>query len=183
MEGSLGHGGMGEVYRATDLKLGRTVALKILPADAVREPEARQRFLQEARFASVLNHPNIVTIYSVDEADGLDFIAMEYVEGETVRQRARREPFSPEQLIDTGIQCAEALGAAHALGMLHRDIKSANIILTPRNQAKILDFGLAKRMAEAVAAQTDVTAEVDLTTAGIVMGSPGYMSPEQARGE
>ncbi|HTM00986.1 MAG TPA: protein kinase, partial [Candidatus Omnitrophota bacterium] len=183
IEGSLGHGGMGEVYRATDLKLGRTVALKILPATATREPEARQRFLQEARFASVLNHPNIVTIYSVDEADGLDFIAMEYVEGETVRKRARREPFSPEQLIDTGIQCAEALGAAHALGMLHRDIKSANIILTPRNQAKILDFGLAKRMAEAVAAQTDITAEVDLTTAGIVMGSPGYMSPEQARGE
>jgi non-specific serine/threonine protein kinase len=173
---------MGEVYRATDLKLGRTVALKILPAAATRDPDARARFIQEARFASVLNHPNIVTIYSVDEADGLDFIAMEYVEGETVRARARREPFGNESLIETGIQCAEALGAAHALGLLHRDIKSANIILTPRNQAKILDFGLAKRMPEATAGDAMTTA-VDLTTAGIVMGSPGYMSPEQARGE
>ncbi|MGE5178111.1 MAG: protein kinase domain-containing protein [Bacteroidota bacterium] len=181
IEAPLGQGGMGEVYRATDLTLGRPVALKVLPEASTRDPEARERFLQEARFASVLNHPHIVTIYSVDEADGIAFIAMEYVEGETLRARARRAPLPAEELIEIGIQCAEALGAAHAVGILHRDIKSANIILTPRNRAKILDFGLAKRSAAEAAA--DVTAPMGLTEAGIVMGSPGYMSPEQARGE
>ncbi len=185
IEAAVGHGGMGEVYRATDLKLGRTVALKVLPPEATRDPEARARFLQEARFASVLNHPNIVTIYAVDEADGIDFIAMEFAEGESLRARARRGPLDVPELIEVGIQCAEALGAAHALGLIHRDVKSANVVLTttPKRQAKILDFGLAKRMPDADARGIDATVEVDLTSAGMVMGSPGYMSPEQARGE
>lgn len=173
---------MGEVYRATDLKLGRQVALKVLPEEAMRDPAARERFLQEARLASVLTHPHVVTIYSVDQADGIDFIVMEYVEGETLRARARREPLASEALVEVGIQCAEALGAAHALGLLHRDIKSANVMITPKGKAKILDFGLAKRVALEDSADGTLT-QVDLTSAGVVMGSLGYMSPEQARGE
>jgi predicted ATPase/tRNA A-37 threonylcarbamoyl transferase component Bud32 len=187
IEAAIGQGGMGEVYRATDLKLGRTVALKVLPPEATRDPEARARFLQEARFASVLNHPNIVTIFAVDEADGIDFIVMELAEGESLRARAQRGPLDVPELIEVGIQCAEALGAAHALGLIHRDVKSANVVLTSvtpqgKSRAKILDFGLAKRMPNETARGLDATVEVDLTSAGMVMGSPGYMSPEQARG-
>jgi len=197
IEAKLGQGGMGEVYRATDLKLGRSVALKILPLSAIRnDPDARQRFRQEARFASVLNHPNVVTIYAVDEADGLDFIAMEYVEGETLRARARRAPVPIDELITFGVQCAEALGAAHAIGLIHRDIKPANILITPKGQAKVLDFGLAKHVHDPDAVSRVLgdhvheskpgegdTAALSLTSAGIVMGTLGYMSPEQARGE
>jgi non-specific serine/threonine protein kinase len=197
IESKLGQGGMGEVYRATDLKLGRPVALKILPPSAMRhDPDARERFRQEARFASVLNHPNVVTIYAVDEADGLDFIAMEYVEGETLRARARRTPVPIDELITFGVQCAEALGAAHAIGLIHRDIKPANILITPKGQAKVLDFGLAKHVHDTApgdsrvlgepvpeAAHADLTAAISLTSVGIVMGTLGYMSPEQARGE
>ena len=201
IESKLGQGGMGEVYRATDLKLGRPVALKILPLSAIRnDPDARERFRQEARFASVLNHPNVVTIYAVDEADGLDFIAMEYVEGETLRARARRAPVPIDELIAFGVQCAEALGAAHAIGLIHRDIKPANILITPKGQAKVLDFGLAKHIQDPIPADAvlrsagdpvpgpepadaGATAAISLTTVGIVMGTLGYMSPEQARGE
>ncbi|MGE5176161.1 MAG: protein kinase domain-containing protein [Hyphomicrobiales bacterium] len=183
IESKLGQGGMGEVYRATDAKLGRPVALKILPPEATRDPSARERFLQEARFASVLNHPHIVTIYAVDEADGFDFIAMELVEGETLRAMAKRGPIDVEALVEIAIQCAEALAAAHALGLIHRDIKPANILVTPKGQAKILDFGLAKRTEAAAADDAGATMAVDLTTPGMVMGTLGYMSPEQARGE
>ena len=193
IEAKLGQGGMGEVYRATDLKLGRPVALKILPLSAIRnDPDARQRFRQEARFASVLNHPNVVTIYAVDEVEGLDFIAMEYVEGETLRARAKRAPVPIDELITLGVQCAEALGAAHAIGLIHRDIKPANILITPKGQAKVLDFGLAKHVEDPEAisralgvqpAHADATAAISLTSVGIVMGTLGYMSPEQARGE
>ncbi|HEX7077712.1 MAG TPA: tetratricopeptide repeat protein [Candidatus Eisenbacteria bacterium] len=183
IEAKLGQGGMGEVYRAADLKLGRPVALKVLPPEATRDPGARDRFLQEARFASVLNHPHIVTIYEVDESDGFDFIAMELVEGETLRAKARRAPIDVPELVEIAIQCAEALGAAHAIGLIHRDIKPANILVTPKGQAKVLDFGLAKRMEETAPEDAGATMEVALTSPGVVMGTLGYMSPEQARGE
>jgi len=147
IEAKLGQGGMGEVYRATDLKLRRPVALKILPLSAIRnDPDARERFRQEARFASVLNHPNVVTIYAVDEVEGLDFIAMEYVEGETLEEVVRRRgPLPPAEAVDLVAKIADALATAHDAGVLHRDIKSANLMVDGDGRVKVLDFGLSKR--------------------------------------
>ncbi len=183
IDSKLGAGGMGEVYLAHDLKLDRPVALKILPPWAGEDPTRESRFFEEARLASVLTHPNIVTIYSIDEADGLPFIAMEYVEGETLRARALRQPLPIEDLIAVGTQVAEALAAAHAVGLVHRDIKSANIVLTPQGQAKVLDFGIAKRVADASLPGGEQETVVERTVAGTILGSPSYMSPEQSRGE
>src|SRR5687768_5157191 len=135
---------MGEVYKAEDKKLGRTVALKLLPPNAAQDHTAKRRLLQEARAASALNHSNIVTIYSIEEAEGFAFIAMEYVEGETLKSIIDRGPLDISQLIHLGAQVADALAAAHAAGLIHRDIKPSNILVTPAGQAKILDFGLAK---------------------------------------
>src|SRR5438445_8292513 len=180
----IGEGGMGEVYKAEDMKLGRPVAIKLVSGEDAADEKAKRRLLQEARSASALSHSNIVTISSSDNHDGLGFIVMEYVEGETLKARIERGGLALPELLDLGIQLAEALAAAHSLGVIHRDIKSANLLITSRRQAKVLDFGLAK-MLRPLPELIDKEAPTitDLTGAGIVMGTVAYMSPEHTRGE
>ena len=168
----LGAGGMGVVYRAEDLTLKRRVALKFLPPHLAETPELKERFLIEAQAAAALSHPNICVIHEVGESDGRPFIAMEYVEGETLREKVRKGPLKPEEAVDLISQVAAGLGEAHQKGILHRDIKSANIMVTPDGRAKVMDFGLAKRVGG-----------VSLTMSRAVLGTVAYMSPEQARGE
>ena len=139
----IGEGGMGEVYKAEDRKLGRRVAIKLLSSEATEDEKAKKRLLREARAASTLNHPNIVTVYAIEEAEGMDFIAMEYVEGESLRARIERGPMEVEDLLGLGSQLSRALSAAHEVGLIHRDIKPGNILTTPDGQAKLVDFGLA----------------------------------------
>ena len=179
----LGTGGMGVVYRARDERLGRDVALKILSGDALDSGSARQRFIREAQLAATLNHPNIVTIYEIEEADGYHFIAMEFVEGETLRARIARGPLELDELVRIGADVAEALDAAHALGLIHRDIKPANILLTRSGRAKVVDFGLAKRLEGEGSLAAPAATVSDLTEAGAVVGTVAYMSPEQTRGD
>ena len=173
----LGSGGMGDVYLAEDSRLGRRIALKLLNPSLSGDSHARQRFLREARLASALDHPNVCTIHEVGEVDGRLFIAMQHLEGKTLLELIAGRPLELSSLISIGRQVGEALAAAHARGIIHRDIKSNNIIVTPQGQVKVLDFGLAKALAK------DAHNESSLTYAGFALGTPSFMSPEQARGE
>jgi serine/threonine protein kinase/tetratricopeptide (TPR) repeat protein len=181
----LGAGGMGEVYKANDPRLGRDIAIKVLPEDIAADPERLRRFEQEARAASALNHPNIVTIYDVGLADRISYIAMELVDGESLRQRLAPGPLAPRTVIDIGAQIASGLAKAHAVGLVHRDLKPENVMVTSDGLAKILDFGLAKLsvVPEAGDLASQAPTMTRGTEPGVVLGTVGYMSPEQAKGE
>ena len=181
----IGEGGMGEVYLAQDTKLDRKVALKILPADVAAHPDRMRRFVQEAKAASALNHPNIITIYEIDETESGHFIATEFIDGETLREHALKAPLKLGESLDIAAQIANALSAAHAAGIVHRDIKPENVMIRTDGIVKVLDFGLAKLTSPASLDSVDNEAPTRAnvkTDPGVVMGTAIYMSPEQARG-
>jgi serine/threonine protein kinase/tetratricopeptide (TPR) repeat protein len=180
IDSELGRGGMGVVFVAEDVKLGRRVAIKMLPADITGDHDRVARFMREAQATSAVNHPNIATIYEIDEVDGALFIAMEFIEGGTLREATAAQSLDPAAILDVSRQLASGLGRAHELGIVHRDIKPENVMLRPDGIVKILDFGLAKLTEETVA--TDETGRMALTEAGMILGTARYMSPEQAQG-
>jgi eukaryotic-like serine/threonine-protein kinase len=181
--GKLGGGGMGVVYEAEDLKLGRHVALKFIPENLAGDPKSLERFTREARAASLLNHPNICTIHGIEDNGGHPFIVMERLEGESLKQAIGGQPMPIDKVLDISVQVADALAASHAKGIVHRDIKPANIFLTPTGQVKVLDFGLAKLMHNVGTDSDGVAADNSLTAVGVIPGTAVYMSPEQARSE
>jgi serine/threonine protein kinase/TolB-like protein len=180
--GKLGGGGMGVVYEAEDLKLGRHVALKFIPENLAGDAKSLERFTREARAASQLNHPNICTIHGIEDNNGHPFIVMEKLEGESLKQHIAGHPMKVEEVLDVGVQVADALVASHAKNIVHRDIKPANIFLTPSGQVKVLDFGLAK-LVHNLGTEDDAGADNSLTAVGVIPGTAVYMSPEQARSE
>jgi len=180
--GKLGGGGMGVVYEAEDLKLGRHVALKFIPENLAGDPKSLERFTREARAASLLNHPNICTIHGIEDNNGHPFIVMERLEGESLKQAIAGHAMEVEKVLDVGVQVADALVASHAKNIVHRDIKPANIFLTPSGQVKVLDFGLAK-LVHNLGTEDDAGADNSLTAVGVIPGTAVYMSPEQARSE
>ena len=178
----VGVGGQGAVYKATDIKLGRTVIIKVLPPELTSREANLKRFEREARLASSLDHPNICTIFDLDEVDGVHFIAMQHVEGKNIRQLVAGRPLELKTALLIGVQVADALAAAHSRGIIHRDIKSGNVMVTPSGQVKVLDFGLAKLLDEAEASQTGIH-QTELTEVGVPYGTATYAAPEQARGD
>ncbi|HYJ47410.1 MAG TPA: serine/threonine-protein kinase, partial [Pyrinomonadaceae bacterium] len=179
----IGVGGQGEVYKAVDKKLGRTVVIKVLPPDLTVKEANLKRFEREARLASSLDHPNICTIFDMDEADGLHFIAMQYVEGRNVRQLVNGRPLELRSALLIAIQVTDALAAAHARGVIHRDIKSGNVMVTDTGQVKVLDFGLAKLLDEEGTGASRGIDQTQLTEIGVPYGTPTHAAPEQARGD
>jgi TolB-like protein/cytochrome c-type biogenesis protein CcmH/NrfG/predicted Ser/Thr protein kinase len=180
----LGAGGMGVVYKAEDTRLGRTVALKVLPPERVADPDRKRRFVQEARAASALNHPNIITIYDIDEVEGVHFIAMEYVDGETLDRLIAHHGLPVEKTLAYAVEMAAALAKAHSAGIVHRDLKPTNVMVTNEGLVKILDFGLAKLTEAAPAGESETVATAGpRTEEGMILGTVGYMSPEQAEGK
>ena len=177
----IGEGGMGAVYKARDIRLDRSVALKMLPGGAVANSERKRRFALEAKAASALNHPNIITIYDIDVADGVDFIAMEYVAGQTLADMIPPDGMEPAQAIQFGVQIADALATAHQSGIVHRDLKPSNIMVNAQGRVKVLDFGLAK-LIEPVSGERAATRTVQ-TREGTILGTVSYMAPEQAEGK
>ncbi len=182
----LGSGGMGVVYEAEDTRLGRRIALKLLSPEACCDPPSMDRFLREARIISSLSHPHICTLHDIGEHDGLQFMVMELLEGESLKQRIARGPLRMDDVLELGTQMADALDAAHAHGVIHRDIKPANLFVTRRGTAKVLDFGVAKLAESAAPDRPDLEHTVavsEMTTVGTAIGTVAYMSPEQARGD
>src|SRR5438132_1802612 len=181
----LGEGGMGVVYKARDLRLDRLVAIKVLPEKALANAEREARFVQEAKSASALNHPNIITVYEIDTADGATFIAMEFVDGKTLDQVISRKGLRFTEALKYAVQIADALAAAHGIGVVHRDLKPANIMIAGKGQIKVLDFGLAKLTHSAMApAASDADATVTIQSdRGLTLGTTAYMSPEQAQAQ
>src|SRR5687768_10983462 len=182
---ALGAGGMGEVYRARDLKLGRDVAIKVLPVAFLTDPERRGRFQREAQLLAALNHPHIASVFGLEESGETTFLAMELVEGESLADRVQAGALGPDESLQIARQIGEALAAAHDKGIIHRDLKPANVMLTSDGRVKVLDFGLAKMLegpAGAISATLSPTLSLQATMAGTILGTAAYMSPEQARG-